>query len=170
MTGKDRTVVAATGTVVLGGRPASIDSDVGKGFIKDCSRNVEGLLPESELRAKYQLSHEAWAALANNEQLLGAVRTEVDRRVANGECAREAAQRHHANAPSVLNEILRNEAISPRHRIEAAKELRQVAAGSREHMSASERFVISIELGEDCRVVKEFEQTSRIPNEEGDAQ
>ena len=130
MTSKDRTVVAAAGTVVLRGRPVSLDSDVGMEFTKHCARNVEGLLPESELRAKYELSDDDWAGLAKNEQLLRAVRTEVDRRIANGECAREAALRHHARAPSILNEILQNETISPRHRIEAAKELRQVAARS----------------------------------------
>ena len=60
MNGKDRTVVAATGTVVLGGRPVSLDSDVGTEFIH-CARNVEGLLSESEVRARYQLSEDDWA-------------------------------------------------------------------------------------------------------------
>jgi hypothetical protein len=170
MTSKDRTVIAATGTVVLRGGPVSLDSDVGTDFIKHCARNVEGLLPESELRAKFELSEEDWAGLANNGQLLHAVRAEVDRRIANGECAREAAQRHHARAPSVLNEILQNETISPRHRIEAAKELRQVATGARENVGTGERFVISIDLGGDHRLVKEFDQPARIPHEEGDAQ
>ena len=96
MTSKDRSVVAATGTVVLRGSPVSLDSDVGTEFAQHCARNVEGLLSESELRARYQLSDEDWAGLAKNEQLLRAVRTEVDRRIANGECAREAARRHHA--------------------------------------------------------------------------
>lgn len=170
MTSKDRTVVAATGTVVLCGSSVSLDSDVGMDFVKHCARNVEGMLSETELRTKYQLSNEDWAGLATNEQLLHAVRTEVDRRIANGECAREAAQRHHARAPSVLNEILRNETISPRHRIEAAKELRQLAAGARENTGTGERFVISINLGEDYRLVNEFEQPARIAGDDGEAQ
>jgi hypothetical protein len=170
MTSKDRTVIAATGTVVLRGGPVSLDSDVGTDFTKHCARNVEGLLPESELRAKFELSEEDWAGLANNEQLLRAVRAEVDRRIANGECAHEAAQRYHARAPSVLNEILQNETISPRLRIEAAKELRQVATGARENVGTGERFVILIDLGGDHRLVKEFDQPARIPHEEGDAQ
>jgi hypothetical protein len=170
MYNNDRTVVAAIGTVVLGDRTVGLDSDVGTEFIKDCARSVEGSLPESDLRAKYDLSDEDWAGLAKNEQLLRAVHTEIDRRIANGECAREAAQRHHARVPSVLNEILQNEAISPRHRIEAAKELRQVAAGARENIGSSERFIISIDLGEDCRLVKEFEQPVRVPGDDGDAQ
>lgn len=170
MNSKDRTVVATTGTVVLRGSPVSLDSDVGVDFIKHCARNVEGLLPETELRATYQLSDEDWAGLAKNEQLLRAVRSEVDRRIVNGECAREAALRHHARAPSVLNEILQNETISPRHRIEAAKELRQLVGGARENTAPGEKFVIMIDLGEDCRLVKEFTQPARIPDDDGEAQ
>jgi hypothetical protein len=75
-----------------------------------------------------------------------------------------------ARAPSVLNEILQNEAISPRHRIEAAKELRQVAAGARENIGTGEQFIISVDLGEDRRLVKEFEQPVRVPGDDGDAQ
>ena len=89
MISKDRTVVAAASTVVLGGSAVSLDSDVGGDFVKHCARNVEGLLSEGELRAKYQLRDEEWAGLATNEQLLSAVRAEVDRRIANGECARD---------------------------------------------------------------------------------
>jgi hypothetical protein len=169
MTSKDRTAVAATGTVVLRGSPVSLDSDVGTDFIKHCARNVEGLLSESELKAKYQLSDDDWVGLAKNEQLLRAVRTEVDRRIANGQCAREAALRHHARTPSILNEILQNETISPRHRIEAAKELRQLAGGARENIGTGEKFIIKIDLGEDCRLVKEFDQPARIPSDDGEA-
>lgn len=161
---------AAADTLVRRGSAVSLESDVGTEFTKHCARNVEGLLSESELRAKYQLSDEDWASLANNEQLLRAVRTEVERRIANGECAREAAQRHHARAPIFLNEILRNETISPRHRIEAAKELRQVAAGAGENTATGERFVISIDLGEDYRQVKEFEKPARFAGDGGDAE
>jgi hypothetical protein len=170
MTSKDRSVVAATGTVVIRGNHVSLDSDDGTDFIQNCARNVEGLLSESELKAKYQLSDDDWAGLAKNEQLLRAVRTEVDRRIANGECAREAALRHHARAPSILNEILQNETISPRHRIEAAKELRQLAGSPRENNAPGEKFIINIDLGEGRRLVKEFEQPARIPGNEGDAQ
>jgi len=170
MTSKDRTVVTAAGTVAIRGCPVSLDSDVGVDFIKHCARNVEGLLPESEFRAKFELSEEYWAGLAKNEELLRAVRDEVDRRIANGDRALEAAQRHYALAPSILNEILQNEAISPRHRIEAAKELRQVAAGAREDKGTGERFIISIDLGGDHRLVKEFDQPARIPSDDRDAQ
>jgi hypothetical protein len=75
-----------------------------------------------------------------------------------------------ARAPSVLNEILQNETISPRLRIEAAKELRQVASGARENMGTGERFIISIDLGEDRRLVKEFEQPGRVHGDDGEGQ
>jgi hypothetical protein len=108
--------------------------------------------------------------LARNEQLLRAVRAELDRRITNGEAAREAAQRHFAKAPSILNDIMQNNTISPRHRIEAAKELRQAAGGDRENMGAGEKFIIMIDLGEDHRLIKEFNQPARIPSRDGDAQ
>jgi hypothetical protein len=158
------------GTVVLRGVAVGPTSDEYAEFAGDCARNVEGLLPESELRAKYQVSDDEWARLANNDELLRAVRTELDRRIMSGEAAREAAQRHFAKAPSILNEILRNEAISPRHRIEAAKELRQVAAGARENAATGEKFSIVIDLGGDYRLVREFEQPVHLLGDDGDMQ
>jgi hypothetical protein len=169
MTSKDRILAATAGSFVLRGVAVNLDSVAGGDFTRDCARSAEGLLPESELRAKYQIKDEDWAGLAKNEELLRAVRAEVDRRIANGGCAREAAQRHHARAPSILNEILNNETISPRHRIEAAKELRQVAGTAHENTAPGEKFIIKIDLGEDCRLVKEFNQPARI-HDDGEAQ
>ncbi len=118
---------AKAGGVVLGGVAVALDANVGQAFIADCSRHTEGLLCDDEIKAKWQLSAEYWRGLANNTPLLQAVRAERDRRIANGDAAREAAQRHRAKAPDVLGGILTDEQVSPRHRIEAAKELRQTA-------------------------------------------
>jgi hypothetical protein len=170
MTGKDHSEVAIGGSVVLGGVAVSLGSDVATDFTTDTARHLEGLLPEKDLRTKYELSDDEWSRLAGNEQLLRAVRAELDRRITNGEAAREAAQRHFAKAPSILNDIMQNDTISPRHRIEAAKELRQAAGGDRENMGAGEKFIIMIDLGEDHRLIKEFNQPARIPSGDGDAQ
>jgi hypothetical protein len=146
------------------------ESQADKAFITDCVRNIEGLKSDQELKEAWGLDDQAWARLAENGPLLQAIRAERERRIRSGEATREAAQRHFANAPSILNQILQNETISPRYRIEAAKELRQVAGAARENTGTGEKFVIMIDLGEDHRLVKEFNQPARIPCDDGDAQ
>jgi len=92
------------------------------------------------------------------------VRAERDRRITSGEGAREAAQRHLAKAPDVLGGILTDEQVSPRHRIEAAKELRQVAGNDPDMASMpTERFIIHIDLGADEKLVYEAKIASRRP-------
>jgi hypothetical protein len=158
------------GLVRLRGVDLSLDSEPARTFITDCARNIEGLRSDREIKEAWGLDVVDWARLAENTALLNEIKAERERRIGSGQAAREAAQRHYALAPSILNEILQNEAISPRHRIEAAKELRQVAAGAPDNKGAGERFIISIDLGGDHRLVKEFEQPARIPGNEGDAQ
>jgi hypothetical protein len=93
-----------------------------------------------------------------------AVDAERERRVLNGQAAREAAQRHFAKAPTVLGDILTDEHISPRHRIEAARELRQVVGDRLDTASGTgEKFVITINLGGDEKLVYEREITPRPP-------
>jgi hypothetical protein len=170
MTGKDHSEVAIGGSVVLGGVAVSLGSDVATDFTTDTARHLEGLLPEKDLRTKYELSDDEWSRLAGNEQLLRAVRAELDRRITNGEAAREAAQKYFVRAPGILDAIMANEAISPRHRIEAAKELRQTAGGARENAGTGEKFIISIDLGEDRPLVKEFNLPVRVADDNGEAQ
>ena len=68
-----------------------------------------------------------------------AVRAERERRILSGEAPKEAAQRHFTKAPAVLNDILTDEQVSPRHRIEAARELRQVAGSGPERARRPEK-------------------------------
>jgi hypothetical protein len=156
-----------TGSVILRGVTVSLDSEVGRAFILDCARNVERQMSESEIKSKYELIDTDWKRLADNAPLLRAIRAEHERRVLNGEAAREAAQRHLTKAPAVLNGILLNAQISPRHRIEAARELRQAAASGPD-ISAEprEKVVIHIDLsadGTDCKFVKEVTVSKAVP-------
>ena len=97
---------ANTGSVLLRGVTVALSTDVGQAFIADCARNTEGLMPDHEIKAKYELSEADWERLAGNTPLLHAVRKERERRILSGEAAREAAQRHFAGAPTILNRIL----------------------------------------------------------------
>ena len=160
---------SGAGTVHLRGTEVGLDSEPGKTFIMECAQNVEGLRSDQDIKQAWGLDDGQWDALAENSALLNAIKTERERRTRNGEAAQEAAQRHFAKAPSILNEILQNETISPRHRIEAAKELRQVAVGARENAASGERFTIVIDLGEDYQLTKEFDQPARIVDHDGEA-
>jgi hypothetical protein len=151
------------GSVCLRGVTVSLASDVGEAFIADCARNVEGLLCDVEIKTKYELSDEDWERLASNAPLLRAVRAHREHRIFNGEAPREAAQRHFTKAPAILNDILTDEQVSPRHRIEAARELRQVAGSGPERApTPGEKFTIVIDLGGDDKIIKEF--TPRGPS------
>lgn len=147
----------------LRGVTVALDTDVGQAFIVDCARNIEGLLSDVEIKTKYELSDEDWERLASNAPLLRAVRAHREHRIFNGEAPREAAQQHFTKAPAILNDILTDEQVSPRHRIEAARELRQVAGGGPERApTPGEKFTIVIDLGGDDKIIKEF--TPRGPS------
>lgn len=150
---------SAPGTVVLRGMPISLDTDVGEAFIIDCARHTEGLLSYADVKSKWALSDAEWAALERNTPLLAHVRREREQRVTNGTAAIEAANRQFAKAPSILGTILSNDEMPPRHRIEAARELRAIAAGSlNDKRKPSEKLVVVINLGagEGIRFEKEL--------------
>ena len=155
----------AGGTVVLRGVVVALDSDVGEAFVTDCARHLENLLSDAEIKDKWGLRDEDWAGLATNAPLLSAIRIEHERRIFNGECARQAAQRHFAKAPNILNRILTDEQIAPRHRIEAARELRQAAGNDPDiPPGPKEKFIITIDLGGDEKLVFEKEIDPRGPS------
>ena len=159
-----------TGGVTLRGVAVALDADVGQAFIVDRCRHTEGLLRDEDIKVKWGLSDEHWIGLANNVPLLQAVRAERDRRIASGDAAREAAQQHFAKAPAVLGRILSSELVSPGHRIEAAKELRQVADNGPGAVPAiQEKFIIRINLGADETLVYEGHAPCKPPpSNEGD--
>jgi hypothetical protein len=166
----DAVVIAGdAGSVVLRGVTVALDTDVGHAFVIDCARNTEGLIPDAEIRNKYGLSAEDWERLADNKPLLQAVRAERERRIRTGDAATESARHHYVKAPRVLGTILMDDQIAPRHRIEAAKELRQAAGNGPDTASGSgDKFIITINLGEDYKLVKEFIPPDPARFDEGD--
>jgi hypothetical protein len=74
------------------------------------------------------------------------VEAERVRRVRSGRAAREKAQNLAVQAPDILGTIMTNDGNSPRHRIEAAKELRVVADNGPDVAPAAsvEKFLIQI--------------------------
>jgi hypothetical protein len=138
---------APHGSVVLRGVKIDLNTDIGTGFTLDCCRHVEDLVTAEQLKAKYQLDETAWRQLAENEPLQRAVERTRERRVRSGEAAKEAALHLFLAVPNVLSSILNDSAASPRHRIEACRELRQTAAiGADAAAPAAEHFIIKIDL------------------------
>jgi hypothetical protein len=159
------TTAGSAGTVILRGVTVTLDTEVGRAFVTDCARNTEGLTPDDEIKTKYELSDEEWERLAGNTPVLHAVRAERRRRIANGDAAREGAQRFFAKAPDVLGGILTNDLVSPRHRIDAAKELREVAGnGPDAKPETGEKFLIIINLGDGEEHRYEVDRTPRAPS------
>jgi len=101
-------------------------------FITDCARYAEGLLSEKEVKKRHRFDDDTWARLGEDEALIEAIEAEKIRRIRNGSTARERAQQLFATAPNVLGDILHDDGTSARHRIESARELRQIAANGPE--------------------------------------
>src|SRR6516164_1410081 len=112
-------------TVVLRGISIPLSSDIGGAFIADCARNRERIFSDQLICEKYGLEPEALKEIGANPAVRLAVNTEHERRLLNGDAARESAAKIFADAPLVLGQILNNEQASPRHRIAAIQELRQ---------------------------------------------
>ena len=138
----------ANGSLILRGVKVEVDSTVGHQFAIDCTRFVEGLVTEAQLRKKYALDDKEWEALAEHEELQRAVGAQKERRIRTGEAAREKAAALFVEAPAVLGEIIKDSGASPRHRVDAIRELRACASGAEDATkSDKERFIIRINFG-----------------------
>jgi hypothetical protein len=145
--------------VVLRGVAVKLDSPVGHQFVVDAVRAAEGLISDKELAEIYEISPVDWGNIAKNTALGHAIRAERDRRVRNGVAAREAAAKIFVRAPKVMGEILDDTRASPRHRIEASRELRATASGDADRPAEqSERFIIRIDLTAGGGEVETYDQ------------
>src|SRR5262249_10342780 len=144
-----------TETVVLRGVRVPLNSDVGGAFITDCARNRERLFSDDQIREKYEITSDAdWSAITQNKALRLAINAECERRMLNGIAAQEAAAKIFMDSPTIMGEILNDKSASPRHRIEASKELRATArVGDEKSDTEVDRVVINISLGADEKIV-----------------
>ena len=124
-----------------------LDSERGLELITDLARYAEGLVDEAAVKKIYRFSDEDWDRMGSNDELVEKIQAEKTRRIRNGSSARERAQTLFAEAPAVLGTILHGDDVSPRHKIESARELRAIAANGPEATAPETRFIISIDLG-----------------------
>jgi hypothetical protein len=160
-------------SIVLRGHMVSLGSEIGKSFVGDCARYTEGLMSEVETRSRWGLTEQQWEAFERHTPILDAVQHERERRIMNGTAVAEAARRQHVNAPAVLGSILSNDGVSPRHRIEAARELRTMAVNSAGAGTQNgEKFTVTINIGKDESLVfaKDRLQNNQIIGSKEDEQ
>ena len=121
-------------------------------FITDLARYAENLCTEQQIKKKYHFDDNTWTHLGEDDALVEAIEAEKVRRIRNGATARERAQRLFAETPDVLGDILHGDGVSPRHKIESARELRQIADNGPQATPAADRFIIHIDLGADQKL------------------
>jgi hypothetical protein len=130
-------------------------------LIQDLARYCEGIVTERNVRKKHRLAESDWERLGSDEAFIETIKRCREARVRSGAVAREHAQKIFTTTPEVLNDILHGgDGISPRHRIEAAREIRAVAAtGPDAAQSSSEIFQITINLAIiNCKSVNRFDR------------
>lgn len=149
--------------VELHPQPADLHNN--QEFLADCCRFFESLLTEETMRRKYKFSNDVWNRLGEDEALILAIEAEKIRRIRNGAAKREKAQQHVVRAPDVLNELLHDNRVSPRFRIDSAKTLDAFAANGPTSVPAGDRFQIILNLGTDSsgkEIVEAYDKSVSI--------
>jgi hypothetical protein len=118
-------------------------------FISDLARYAEGLITEEAVKKKWHFDTATWEALGADDVLVERIEATKTARIRSGSGARERAQVLFATAPTTLGAILNSDSMPARNRIEASKELRQIAVGGPETIPTSEKFSITINLSAD---------------------
>jgi len=120
-------------------------------LITDLVRFSEQILTEQQIRRKYgHLDTDVWEH--PDEKLIEAVEAEKIRRIRSGASAREKAQLLYATkVPETLDQILSDSTKPARVRVDSAREIRAMAAGSETSAAAStaDKFLIVINLGDE---------------------
>ena len=152
-------------TVTLRGVAVPLTSDVGSAFVADCARNRERIFSDDRIIEKYDISPNDWTTITQNKTLRLLVTAECERRTMSGIAAQESAAKIFTEeGPQTLGSIVRDQRASPRHRVDAVRELRAAARfDDKKDTADTERFTITINLGNapedkifvDCGVPKQ---------------
>jgi hypothetical protein len=120
-------------------------------LITDLCRFSESLLDEKYIRRKWKLDNAIWQHMGNDDRFVEKIDDERLRRIGDGSAKRESAQKHVTRAPEVMAGIMNDPAANNKHRIDAAGRLDNLATGGPEAASRGERFIITINMGDDSR-------------------
>jgi hypothetical protein len=140
-------------TVILGGVAIELTSSIGQQFVTDCVRSAEGLLSDRELVELYEITPADWGNITKDTALIRAIQLERAARVRNGVAAKEMASKHFTKAPTILDRIMTDEQLNARHRVDAIKEMRAIAAPEKQNSSSdNSRFIIQINIGDESKI------------------
>ena len=128
-------------------KPTNLESD--QAFVADCCRFQEGILSEANMRRKYGFANSVWERLGDDLALLNAVEEEKIRRQRSGLQKREKSQLLILKAPDILDGIASDSSASPRHRVDAIRQLDSFTSNPQEGAAAAGLFQITINLGGD---------------------
>jgi hypothetical protein len=134
-------------------------------LIRDCCRFQEGILSEANMRRKYGFAESVWENLGDDSALLESVEEEKLRRMRSGTAKKEKAQLHVMRAPDVAAKIMLDENANNRHRLDACKVLDDFSATGPASTPASDRFIITINLGADLNgnpIVEKYDKSIKI--------
>ena len=153
------------GDVIQLRSPIDLDTDKGRQFIVDATRAGEGVITDQELQERYELSA---AGSAGHRKRQGGRSCSSEMKesagCALGLAAKELAAKFFVKSPGILDQI-QNHANSPRHKIDAIRELRATANGGDGEgpTSQGEKFSIIINLGSDVgdRIEKTFDMPKK---------
>jgi hypothetical protein len=121
-------------------------------LIEDLCRYSDNILTERQVRQKWHVADDSiWHAMGTDTEFVERVELERMRRIRSGATKRELAQLAVTKAPAVLDKILSDERASPKHRIDAAKTLDDLAGFAPETQAQEDRVHIVINLGADTR-------------------
>jgi hypothetical protein len=121
-------------------------------LIEDLCRYADGILSEKQVRGKWKLEDAVWESLGSDEVYVAQVELARVQRIRSGSTKRELSQLHLVKAPAVLEKILQDERANPRHRIDSAKALNDLADFTPQRPGAGqERVIVTINLGADTR-------------------
>ena len=99
--------------IMLRGFQIELKNDVGRQFVRDCARNIEGLISDGDIMLKYGLSPKDWGDIRTNQALLRAIQAEHNRRVLNNIQLQEGSAKILSDAPRILGDILNNDLSNP---------------------------------------------------------
>jgi hypothetical protein len=121
-------------------------------FISDLCRYAEGILTEAAVKKKWHFDDATYERLGNDEELIEKIELERARRIRSGAAKREKAQQHIVKGPDILNAIMSDPSANARHRVDSIKALDALADNGPRATPAADRYVITINLGEDARL------------------
>jgi hypothetical protein len=133
-------------------------------LIEDLARFSEGVLSEKEVRKRHRLTESSWIAMSEDDDLVRKIDDRKLRRIRDGSCKRELAQKHVTRGPAVLASIMDDATTHAKHKIDSIKALDALATPPGQAAGGdTSRFVIQIDLSADgSNVVEQYNKPYKV--------